>query len=111
MKFPLSFHLEPVGTCSNKARPSEDVFIFSITLVHVPTKDHKPALVQPMRAKPLPEIAKRYLTVAHHGRVPRPSAVDTHDALFEPDSFRAALPVLRQEWRGVLRDPCSRTNS
>jgi alcohol dehydrogenase class IV len=32
-------------------------------------------------------------------------------ALFEPDSFRAALPVLRQEWRGVLRDPCSRTNS
>jgi alcohol dehydrogenase class IV len=32
-------------------------------------------------------------------------------ALFEPDSFRAALPVLRQKWRDVLRDPCSRTNS
>lgn len=31
--------------------------------------------------------------------------------LFEPDSYRAALPVLRQEWRSVLRDPCSRTNS
>jgi alcohol dehydrogenase class IV len=32
-------------------------------------------------------------------------------ALFEPDSFRAALPVLRQQWREVLRNPCSRTNS
>ena len=31
--------------------------------------------------------------------------------LFEPDSFRAALLVLRREWRSVLRDPCSRTNS
>jgi len=31
--------------------------------------------------------------------------------LFEPESFRAALPVLRQEWRNVLRDACSRTNS
>jgi alcohol dehydrogenase class IV len=32
-------------------------------------------------------------------------------ALFEADSFRAALPVLRRQWRDVLRDPCSRTNS
>ena len=32
-------------------------------------------------------------------------------ALFEPESFRAALPVLRREWSAVLRDPCSRTNS
>jgi alcohol dehydrogenase class IV len=32
-------------------------------------------------------------------------------ALFEPESFRAALPVLRREWNVVLRDPCSRTNS
>ena len=32
-------------------------------------------------------------------------------ALFEPDFYRNALPVLRQEWRAVLRDPCSRTNS
>lgn len=32
-------------------------------------------------------------------------------AFFEPDSFRAALPLLRQEWRQILRDPCSRTNS
>jgi hypothetical protein len=31
--------------------------------------------------------------------------------LFEPDQYRAALPVLRAEWRNVLRDPCSRTNS
>lgn len=31
--------------------------------------------------------------------------------LFEPDSFRKALPAMRQEWRQILRDPCSRTNS
>jgi alcohol dehydrogenase class IV len=32
-------------------------------------------------------------------------------ALFEPELFRAALPMLCQKWRDVLRDPCSRTNS
>jgi alcohol dehydrogenase class IV len=32
-------------------------------------------------------------------------------ALFEPELFRAALPMLHQKWRDVLRDPCSRTNS
>jgi alcohol dehydrogenase class IV len=35
----------------------------------------------------------------------------TLHALFEPESFRAALPVLRRKWNVVLRDPCSRTNS
>ena len=44
-------------------------------------------------------------------RLPEKEVWTTLRALFEPDSFRAALPVLRQEWRGVLRDSCSRTNS
>lgn len=44
-------------------------------------------------------------------QLPESEIWKTLRALFEPDSFRAALSVLRQEWRSVLRDPCSRTNS
>jgi hypothetical protein len=33
------------------------------------------------------------------------------DELFEPDRYLAALPLLRSEWREVLRDRCTRTNS
>ena len=44
-------------------------------------------------------------------QLPEKEVWTTLHALFEPDSFRAALPVLRQEWQNVLRDPCSRTNS
>lgn len=43
--------------------------------------------------------------------LPEPEIWKVLHALFEPDSFRAALPLLRREWRQVLRDPCSRTNS
>ena len=49
------------------------------------------------------------LMAAH--RLPEAEIWKLLRALFEPESFRAALPVLRQEWRSVLRDPCSRTNS
>ena len=33
------------------------------------------------------------------------------DELFEPERYQAALPVLRAEWRNVLRDHCTRINS
>jgi len=33
------------------------------------------------------------------------------DKLFDRAAFEATLPALEQHWRGVLRDPCSRTNS
>ena len=31
--------------------------------------------------------------------------------LFEPSAYAEALPVLKEHWMKVLRDPCSRTNS
>lgn len=48
--------------------------------------------------------------VAEHGLLEKEIWIKLR-AVFEPDSFRAALPALRREWRHVLRDPCSRTNS
>jgi len=32
-------------------------------------------------------------------------------ALHEPEAYDAALPFVASEWKAVLRDPCSRTNS
>jgi len=38
-------------------------------------------------------------------------AVDTVlSKLYEPESYRRALPFLRDNWMRVLRDPCTRTN-
>ncbi len=31
-------------------------------------------------------------------------------ALFEPDFYRSTLPALQENWRQILRDPCTRTN-
>jgi len=32
------------------------------------------------------------------------------DRLYDSDRARAALPVLKEHWKAVLRDPCTRTN-
>jgi alcohol dehydrogenase class IV len=48
--------------------------------------------------------------LAEHGLPPR-AILEVLRTLFDAEAYEQALPVLKEQWLSVLRDPCSRTNS
>ncbi|MGD0437568.1 MAG: iron-containing alcohol dehydrogenase [Bryobacteraceae bacterium] len=52
----------------------------------------------------------KWAEVAHQHAIDEDAVWRILQRLFEPEAFAAALPLLRENWMKILRDPCTRTN-
>jgi alcohol dehydrogenase class IV len=52
----------------------------------------------------------KWATLVRQHRIDETAIWNVLRELFEPDSCAAALPLLRENWTKILRDPCTRTN-
>jgi alcohol dehydrogenase class IV len=54
--------------------------------------------------------SSRWTELARHYAIDEGALWSVLHHLFEPDSFAAILPDLKQNWMKILREPCTRTN-